>query len=138
MLHALLQDLHRRPHSSDHTSAYDALCQFQVMEPEKLQPLIEVKHAFRHVVQAKELFMPAIDIGNGQVLAGQLFLKRVAYPGRDVQQRKKSWRIQPAAVSQASPNDVIVVGRDVSRIRRSEIGCSSMASARRMSLAEFG
>src|SRR5258707_10723586 len=63
MLHALLQDLYRRPHCPDHAAAYDTLCQFQVMEPEKLQPLIEVNHAFRHVVQAKELLMPAIDVG---------------------------------------------------------------------------
>src|SRR5882724_11460013 len=69
MLHALLQDLHWSPHSPDHTGAYDALGQFQVMEPEKLQPLIEVNHAFRHVVQAKELFMPTIDIGSGHALA---------------------------------------------------------------------
>ncbi len=69
ILHALLQNLYRRSHGPEHTGAYDALCEFQVMEAEKLQPFIEINHAFRHVVQAKELFMPAIDIGGGQALA---------------------------------------------------------------------
>ena len=72
ILHALLKDLYWRPHSPNHTGAYDALCEFQVMKAEKLQPLIEVKHAFCHVVQAKELFMPAIDIGGGQALAASV------------------------------------------------------------------
>src|ERR1700731_978304 len=85
MLHALLQNLYRRPHGPDHPGSYDALRQFQVMEAKNLQPLIEVEHALRHVRQAKELFMPAIYIVNGQALAAKLFLKSLADSGRDMQ-----------------------------------------------------
>ena len=82
ILHALLQDLYWRSHSPNHTGAYDTLREFQVMKAEKLQSLIEVNHTFCHVVQAKELFMSAIDISGGQALARQLFLKSLTDSGQ--------------------------------------------------------
>src|SRR6476620_4060353 len=99
MLHALLQDFHGSSHRADYTGADNALRQLKMMEAESLQALIKVEHALCHVVQAKKLFMPAIDIMSGQTLARELFLKCIANPRRDMQQGKKSGRVQAAAVS---------------------------------------
>src|SRR5262249_57363260 len=82
------------------------------MEAEELDALIEIEHAFRYVMQAKVLFMPAIDVVRGQPLGGQLLLERFADPGCDMEQGKKSGRVQAAAMSQAGADDVIVVGSD--------------------------
>lgn len=112
MLHALLQNFHRCSHRPNHTGADDALRQLEMVEAESLQTLIKVKHALRHLVQAKKLFVPAIDIIQSQALARELLLKRIADSWRDMQQGKKSGRVQAAPVPQAGPNDVIIIRRD--------------------------
>ena len=86
MLHPLLQHFHGCAHSANHAPAYNPLCKLQMVKPEQLHALVKIEHALGYIMQAKELFMPAIDIMSCQPLTAQLFLKCIADPGRDVQQ----------------------------------------------------
>src|ERR1700756_5673112 len=110
MFHTLVEDFDRSPHGADHPAPDDALRQLQMMETEQVHPLIKIKHAFGDVVEAEELRMTAIEINYGQAGFLQLKIKCLAQAGPDMQQGKKSGRVQTTAMSKPCADDVIVVG----------------------------
>src|SRR6266852_4924102 len=74
VLHTLLQDLDRRSHGPDLSATDDPLRQLEMMEAEQLHQLVKIQHAFGHIVQTEELFVPPIDVIMAQALGYQLFL----------------------------------------------------------------
>src|ERR1019366_4352971 len=112
MLHALLQHFHWRPHGADDAAADDALRELQVVEAEQLHALVEIDQPLGDIVQAEEFFVAAIKVIHGDASSVELVVKRVAESRADVQQRQKSRRVEPAAVTESRADDVIVVGRD--------------------------
>ena len=67
VFHALVEDLDRGSHGTDHPTSDDALRQLQVMEAEQVHAFIEIEHAFGDVVQSKELGVAAVQLVNRQV-----------------------------------------------------------------------
>ena len=67
MLHALVENLDRGSHGTDHSASDDSLRQLQVMEAEQVHAFIEIEHTFGDVVQSKELGVTAVQFVNSQV-----------------------------------------------------------------------
>src|SRR5258706_4819795 len=112
MLHALLQHFDRRSHRTDDSPSDNALRQLQMMETEQLHALVEVQQTFGNVVQAEKFFVATIDVIDCNSSALYLIVKGLTQRRTDVQQRQKSRRVQPTAVSQARANQVVVVRGD--------------------------
>ncbi len=109
MLHALVQHFDRSAHGTDDSAPDDALRQFEMMETEQVHPFIEIEHSFGDVVKCKKLGMAAIKIVHRQVNRLQLMIECLAEARPDVQQGEKTRRIQPAAMTQPSADDVVIV-----------------------------
>src|SRR6476469_9964877 len=90
MLHPLLQHFHGCAHSANHAPANNPLCELQMVKAEQLHALVKIEHALRYIMQAKELFMPAIDFIHCDALSGELFLKSLSDSRPDVEQRGKA------------------------------------------------
>src|ERR1035438_4005467 len=112
VLHALLQHFHRRPHGADDAAADDALGELEVVEAEQLHALVEIDQPLGDIVQTEEFFVAAIKVVRGDAGGVELVMKRVAKSRANMEQRQKSRRVEPAAVTESRADDVIVVGRD--------------------------
>src|SRR5208282_765195 len=110
--HSLLQNFHGRSHGADDAASDDALGELEMVETEKLHAFVEIEQALGNVVQTEEFFVTAIEVADSDAGAAKLLVKSVAETRTDVEQRKKSRRIKPAAVPEAGANEVIVAGRN--------------------------
>src|ERR1700686_2810513 len=81
-----------------------------MVETEQLHAFVKVEHALGNIVQAEEFFVTPVEFAGGEAGTAELLVKRVAEARADVEQRKESRRVEAAAVSEASANQVIVVG----------------------------
>jgi hypothetical protein len=88
----------------------DAFGELEMMETEELHAFVEVEQALGDIVQAEEFLLAAIKFAGGEAGAAELLVKAVAEARADVEQRKKSGRVEAAAVPEAGANQVVVVG----------------------------
>ena len=90
VLHALVQDFHRRPHRPHHTAANNPLGQLQMMKAEQVHFLVEIQQALRNIMQAKELLMSAVKIVDGEPGFLHLMIECLPKPRPNVQQGEKA------------------------------------------------
>src|SRR5579862_1942836 len=83
-----------------------------MVKAEQMDTFIEIQQPFRNFMKAKEFLVAAIDIVNGNISPAQLSVKGVTKPRPDVQKRKKTRRIEAAAMPKPRANFMIIVGGD--------------------------
>ena len=55
-----MENFDRSSHGTDHPAANNALGELEMMETKQVHALIEIKHAFGHIVKAEEFIVTAI------------------------------------------------------------------------------
>src|SRR4051812_33365254 len=83
------------------------------MQSEELQAFIEIEHLFGDLMQLEILTWLAVDIEHGHADILNIFFERLPDRLRDMQQSEEAWRIEAAAMSQASADHVVVLGCDL-------------------------
>lgn len=85
-LHALLQNLYRRPHGTNDPPSDDPLGQLQMMEAKQLHAFVKVEKALGNIMQAKKIFVLAIELSHRQPRVLNLLMKNLAEARSNVQQ----------------------------------------------------